>query len=394
MARVIKHRPRPEPHTVLRRLMEEHIEWLLVQNYSEDTGDHARWSILDFIRWAEQRGIQHPMEVTRPILESYQRYLYYYRQKNGQPLTFRTQRSRLTPVCRWFRWLVRNNHILHNPASDLDLPRLEKRIPRTILTAQEAERVLLGPDIGTAAGLRDRAMLETLYSTGIRRRELLRLRLYDLDRERSTLTIRQGKGRKDRMIPIGERALAWVEKYLREARPLLAIEPDDATLFLTQNGEPFSPDTLSTLARNYILQANLGKSGSCHTFRHTMATLMLEGGANLRYIQQMLGHESLNSTEVYTHVAIRKLQRIHAATHPGATLERKATVAASETEMDDEERKAELLDALDAEGDEEESGAEQRIIDPCPSTSSISRIRKRRTTSHRSSTACATEQKS
>ena len=394
MSRVVKHRLRPEPHTVLRRLMEEHIEWLLVQNYSEDTGDHARWSILDFIRWAEQRGIQHPMEVTRPILESYQRYLYYYRQKNGQPLTFRTQRSRLTPVCRWFRWLVRNNHILHNPASDLDLPRLEKRIPRTILTAQEAERVLLGPDIGTAAGLRDRAMLETLYSTGIRRRELLRLRLYDLDRERSTLTIRQGKGRKDRMIPIGERALAWVEKYLREARPLLAIEPDDATLFLTQNGEPFSPDTLSTLARNYILQANLGKSGSCHTFRHTMATLMLEGGANLRYIQQMLGHESLNSTEVYTHVAIRKLQRIHAATHPGATLERKATVAASETEMDEEERKAELLDALDAEGEEEESGGEQRIIDPCPSTSSISRIRKRRTTSRRSSTACATERKS
>ncbi|MFZ0641077.1 MAG: site-specific tyrosine recombinase XerC [Candidatus Acidiferrales bacterium] len=394
MARVIKHRPRPEPHTVLRRLMEEHIEWLLVQNYSEDTGEHARWSILDFIRWAEQRGIQHPMEVTRPILESYQRYLYYYRQKNGQPLTFRTQRSRLTPVCRWFRWLVRNNHILHNPASDLDLPRLEKRIPRTILTAQEAERVLLGPDIGTAAGLRDRAMLETLYSTGIRRRELLRLRLYDLDRERSTLTIRQGKGRKDRMIPIGERALAWVEKYLREARPLLAAEPDDATLFLTQNGEPFSPDTLSTLARNYITQANLGKSGSCHTFRHTMATLMLEGGANLRYIQQMLGHESLNSTEVYTHVAIRKLQRIHAATHPGATLERKAAIVTSDADTDDEERKADLLDALDAESDEEESGEEQRIIDPCPSTSSISRIRKRRTTSRRSSTACATEQKS
>lgn len=289
---------------------------------------------------------------------------------------------------------MRNNHILHNPASDLDLPRLEKRIPRTILTAQEAERVLLGPDIGTAAGLRDRAMLETLYSTGIRRRELLRLRLYDLDRERSTLTIRQGKGRKDRMIPIGERALAWVEKYLREARPLLAIEPDDATLFLTQNGEPFSPATLSTLARNYITQANLRKSGSCHTFRHTMATLMLEGGANLRYIQQMLGHESLNGTEVYTHVAIRKLQRIHAATHPGAMLERKAAVVTSDADTDDEERKAELLDALDAECEEEESGGEQRIIDPCPSTSSISRIRKRRTTSRRSSTACATEQKS
>ena len=107
MARVVKHKAQPEPHTPLGRLLEEHLEWLLVKNYSEDTADHARWSIGDFVRWAEQRGLEHPMEVTRPILESYQRYLYYYRQKNGQPLTFRTQHSRLTPICRWFRWLVR-----------------------------------------------------------------------------------------------------------------------------------------------------------------------------------------------------------------------------------------------------------------------------------------------
>jgi len=354
MARVVKHKAQPEPRTPLGRLLEEHLEWLLVQNYAEDTADHARYSIGDFVRWAEQRGIEHPMEVTRPILESYQRYLYYYRQKNGQPLTFRTQPSRLTPVCRWFRWLVRHNHILYNPASDLDLPRMEKCIPRTIFSVEETERVLLVPDVNTPLGLRDRAMLETFYSTGIRRKELIRLKLYDVDRERATLTIRQGKGKKDRMIPIGERALAWVGKYLREARPQLAMEPDDATLFLTQYGEPFHPDALSYLARNYIAQANLGKSGSCHTFRHTMATLMLEGGADLRYIQQMLGHAELSSTEIYTHVAIRKLQKIHAATHPGATLERKASAVASEnTDPDDEEQKAELLATLDAEAEEE-----------------------------------------
>lgn len=356
MARVVKRKAQPAPRTPLGRLLAEHLEWLLVKNYSEDTADHARWSIGDFVRWAEQRGIEHPMEVTRPILESYQRYLYYYRQKNGQPLTFRTQHSRLTPVCRWFRWLVRQNHILYNPASDLDMPRMEKRIPRTIFSIEETERVMLVPDLHTPVGLRDRAMLETFYSTGIRRKELMHLKLYDVDRERATLTIRQGKGKKDRMIPIGERALAWVEKYLREARPQLAIEPDDATLFLTQYGEPFHPDALSTLARNLIAQANLGKSGSCHTFRHTMATLMLEGGADLRYIQQMLGHTDLSSTEIYTHVAIRKLQQIHAATHPGATLERKAAaVTDNDTGQDDEQLKAALLETLDVEADEEES---------------------------------------
>ena len=353
MARVIKHRAQPEPRTPLGRLLEEHLEWLLVNNYSEDTADHARWSIGDFVRWAEERGIEHPMEVTRPILESYQRYLYYYRQKNGQPLTFRTQHSRLTPICRWFRWLVRNNRILYNPASDLDLPRMEKRIPRTVFSVEETERVLQVPDIHTSVGLRDRAILETFYSTGIRRKELVHLKLYDVDRERATLTIRQGKGKKDRMIPIGERALAWVGKYLGEARPLLAVEPDDGTLFLTQYGEPFHPDAMSNLARDLIAQANLGKSGSCHTFRHTMATLMLDNGADIRYIQQMLGHAEISSTEIYTHVAIRKLQKIHAATHPGATLERKASAATSNTGQDDGEQKAELLATLDAEAEEE-----------------------------------------
>ncbi|HEY6372001.1 MAG TPA: site-specific tyrosine recombinase XerC [Candidatus Sulfotelmatobacter sp.] len=355
MARVTrKRKPEPEPHSPLGQFMEEHLEWLLINNYSQDTADHARWSIADFIRWAEQRGLQHPMEVTRPILESYQRYLYYYRKGNGQPLTFRTQHSRLTPVRRWFRWLVRNNHILHNPASDLDLPRMEKRLPRTIFSEDEVERVLLLPDIETPVGLRDRAMLETLYSTGVRRKELVGLKLYDVDRERATLLIRQGKGKKDRMIPIGERALAWVEKYLREARPQLALEPDDATLFLTQYGEPFHPDAMSNLARDLIAQANLGKSGSCHTFRHTMATLMLEGGADIRYIQQMLGHSDLSTTEIYTHVAIRKLQLIHAATHPGAKLERKPLAGEKDDNAHGEEEKAALLAALEAEDEEED----------------------------------------
>ncbi|HXM11269.1 MAG TPA: site-specific tyrosine recombinase XerC [Terriglobales bacterium] len=353
MARVTKKRhAEAVPHTALGQFMEEHLEWLLINNYSQDTADHARWSIADFIRWAEQRGIEHPMEVTRPILESYQRYLYYYRKGNGQPLTFRTQHSRLTPVRRWFRWLVRNNRILHNPASDLDLPRMEKRLPKTIFSADEVERVLILPDIATAVGLRDRAMLETFYSTGVRRKELVQLKLYNVDRERATLTIRQGKGKKDRMIPIGERALAWIEKYLREARPSLAVEPDDATLFLTQYGEPFHPDAMSNLARDYIAQANLGKSGSCHTFRHTMATLMLEGGADIRYIQQMLGHADLSTTEIYTHVAIRKLQQIHAATHPGALLEKKITAATSDAHDEDEQRAA-LLAALEADDEDE-----------------------------------------
>src|SRR5208337_1530894 len=121
---------------------------------------------------------------------------------NGEPLTFRTQYSRLVPVRSWFRWLVRNNHILHNPASDLDMPKIEQRLPRAVLSESEAEKVMLQPDLDEVLGVRDRAILETLYSTGIRRTELVNLKLYNLDRERGTLSIWQGKGKKDRIIPM------------------------------------------------------------------------------------------------------------------------------------------------------------------------------------------------
>jgi integrase/recombinase XerD len=198
-----------------------------------------------------------------------------------------------------------------------------------VLSEEEAERVLLQPDIDQPLGLRDRAILETFYSTGIRRTELLHLKLYNLDRERGTLSIWQGKGKKDRIIPIGERAVAWVDKYLREARPRLVIEPDDGddgTVFVSVEGGPFHPDRLSRLVREYVEQANVGKRGACHMFRHTMATLMLENGADIRFIQEMLGHADLQSTQVYTQVSIRQLKQVHTATHPGAVLEREKTL--------------------------------------------------------------------
>src|SRR5215469_6907027 len=322
MARAKRTASKPVPENRMGTLLEEFMAWMRVRNTAEYTQYHRRACVARFIRWASERGIADPMEVTRPILESYQRSLYYHRQKNGKPLTFRTQYSWLVPVRAWFRWLVKNNHILHNPASDLDMPKIEKRLPRAVLSEEEAERVMLQPDLHELLGLRDRAILETFYSTGIRRTELVNLKLYNLDRERGTLSIWQGKGKKDRIIPIGERAVAWVDKYLREARPQLVIEPDDGTVFVSVEGGPFHPDRLSMLVREYVEQANLGKKGACHMFRHTMATLMLEGGADIRFIQEMLGHSDLQSTQVYTRVSIRQLKQIHTATHPGATLKR------------------------------------------------------------------------
>ncbi|MEJ2458407.1 MAG: tyrosine-type recombinase/integrase [Novosphingobium sp.] len=175
-------------------------------------------------------GLTSPREITKPILERYQRHLFLYRKANGEPLSVRSQNVRTTPIKALFKWLSRGNHSLYNPASELELPRMEKRLPRHVLSAREVEKVLSLPDIATAIGLRDRAMLKVLYSTGIRRMELINLSLTDIDADRGTLLVRQGKGRKDRMIPIGERALHWVQRYRREVRPDFACGavPDHA----------------------------------------------------------------------------------------------------------------------------------------------------------------------
>jgi integrase/recombinase XerD len=296
------------------------LEHLAMKNYSPATVTQTDWNLCHFASWCQERALMRPEEINKPILDRYQRFLFHYRSKNGRPLSFRAQHLRLSAIRLFFRWLTKNNYLLMNPASEIELPRIERRLPKHILTVSEAEKVIALPDIHMPLGIRDRAILETLYSTGIRRTELTRLRLYDIDTERGTLMVRQGKGKKDRLIPIGKRASLWIEKYALDIRPSVVSSPDDGTLFLTATGYPFSPDMLGHVVRDYVEKAQLGKTGACHLFRHTMATLMLEGGADVRFIQQMLGHASLETTQIYTHVSIKKLKEIHEATHPGSKL--------------------------------------------------------------------------
>ncbi|MFD2428058.1 site-specific tyrosine recombinase XerC [Sphingobium scionense] len=292
-------------------------QWQREKAYSERTVENREDALRLFIGWAHERGLTRPQEISKPILERYQRHLFLYRKANGEPLSVRSQHVRTTPIRALFKWLARGNHILYNPASDLELPRMEKRLPRHVLNIREVETVLAMPDLATPIGIRDRAMLETFYSTGIRRMELIGLHLADIDADRGTLMVRQGKGRKDRMIPIGERALAWIGKYRDDVRHTFACGVDDGTLFLTTLGEAFVPNRMTQLVRDYVNAAAIGKSGSCHLFRHTMATLMLENGADIRFIQAMLGHAELSTTQIYTQVSIRMLKQIHSATHPG-----------------------------------------------------------------------------
>jgi integrase/recombinase XerD len=161
-----------------------------------------------------------------------------------------------------------------------------------------------------------RAMLEVLYSTGIRRFELAGLKLFDVDVERGALMVRQGKGSKDRLVPVGERACAWVDKYLREVRPDLATGADDYRLFLDDDGRGFTPGRIGDLVRRQLTAAGIEHPGSCHLFRVACATHMLENGADIRFIQSLLGHAKLDTTQIYTLVSLAKLKEVHSATHP------------------------------------------------------------------------------
>ncbi len=328
-------------------MVEQYLEWMAIKNYSPRTVENRHLYLGYFITWCQERGLTRPQEITKPILERYARWLYHLRQEDGRPLSFRAQHSRLVPVRAFFKWAARQNLLLFNAASELELPKLEQRLPKAVLTAAEADQVLNQPDVEDVLGIRDRSILEVLYSTGMRRAEVIGLGRYDLDVDRGTVMVRQGKGRKDRMIPIGERALAWLDRYVTEARPELVVEPDDGTLFLTNDGAAFTPSRMTQLVRGYVVAAELGKSGACHLFRHTMATLMLEGGADIRFIQQMLGHAKLETTQIYTQVSIRQLKEIHAATHPGARLGRRAAA-------EDDDFKEDLDELLDREEEDDD----------------------------------------
>jgi integrase/recombinase XerD len=328
------------------------LDAMAIKGFSMQTIATRRSRLDLFIEWCGARGVARPDDVTKPVLERYQRTLFLMRQKSGKPLSFQAQVGRLVAVKMFFRWLTRENFLPANPAADLELPRAPRRLPRAVLTIDEVERVMAQPDLTDPLGVRDRAVLETFYSTGIRRGELLALCVHDLDVDRRTVLVREGKGKKDRIIPIGERALAWVEKYVDEVRPSLVGVRDEGFLFLSSSGGPMTGVTLSPRVRKYIEEGS-GKSGSCHLFRHTMATLMLEGGADIRFIQAMLGHALLTTTEVYTRVSVLKLQEIHAATHPGSKITRNSRTQATDDDGGLLPTAEDLLADLDEEAIEE-----------------------------------------
>jgi len=340
------------PDNALSHCLSEFIDWCGAQGLSARTLHQRQRATRRFILWCVERGLSKPAEITLPILERYQRHLYHYRKSDGAPLAFSSQYTELAPLKAYFKWLTRSRYTLYNAAAELELPKVIPKLARYVLSVADVEAILNAVDVRTLLGVRDRAVMEVLYSSAIRRMELITLAIFDVDTRGGSLLVRAGKGAKDRRVPLGERACAWLDRYVAEVRPELVTGRDPGNVFLTMHGDPLDSYTLGETVKRYIAKAGIQVQGACHLFRHACATHMLENGADTRFIQAMLGHSNLSSTQVYTHVALNKLKEIHTATHPAKAARTRPSATAPTAPIAIRAEADALLAALAAETDE------------------------------------------
>jgi integrase/recombinase XerD len=294
-------------------------EWLSVRRRSSSNRDQYSPHLLYWIKFLEAEGTGFK-EAAPETFNRYQAWLLNYTSRFNRPLGINTQLNILSAVKVFYRFLHESGHLHHNPAANLRLPKERKTLPTAILTAAEARRLLKQPDLDTVSGFRDRTMLEVLYSCGLRISELRQLKEEDFDSFNRTLTVREGKGDKDRVVPLGETACRYLGEYLAQVRPLL-LKEEREILFLNRFGNTYGVSGLCKKLKGYVKAAKIEKTITVHSFRHTLATSMLQRGAELRHIQAILGHDYLHTTERYTKIVKTELRRIQAKHHPREALD-------------------------------------------------------------------------
>ena len=226
----------------------------------------------------------------------------------------RTLARRLSSLRRLYGYLVREGMMSHDPSARVESPRLGRPLPKS-LTETDVEALLEAPDITTSLGLRDRTMLEVLYATGLRVSELIAMTSLQVNLRQGVIRV-IGKGNKERLVPLGEEAISWLQKFLSEARPDLVKHRSVNALFPTQRGKAMTRQAFWYLVKRYARQASISKPLSPHVLRHAFATHLLNNGADLRVVQMLLGHSDISTTQIYTHIARERLKNLHAVHHP------------------------------------------------------------------------------
>ena len=262
-----------------------------------------------YLEWAQRSGLD-------PIRLTHRQMRIYLAELDQARYSRRTIARRLSALRSFFSYLMAEGLVESDPSSVLLTPKLPARLPR-LVPNDVIDAMLQAPDIATPVGLRDQALLELLYATGARVSEVSGLTLSDLDLSQGQITV-MGKGSKERLLPIHRAAVAKLRDYLAEGRPQLARPSSPDRVFLSSRGLPLSSDAIRRVFKRHLAAAGAAATLSPHVMRHTFASHLLEAGADLRTVQELLGHVALSTTQIYTHLSSKRLQDVHRTTHPRA----------------------------------------------------------------------------
>lgn len=292
------------------------IVWMKATGYSPVSVKGAHADLSWFLRWLEPMEVTRAADITADTLEHYSFSLR--KLRNGLAPTPGHIACRLYTIKSFFKWLIKEAVILYDPAEDLELPRLPQELPHVILTQKEARRLLDAPDLRSPVGYRDKALLELAYGSGLRTAELIALKVTDIDVKTNVVHVRQGKGRKDRDVPIPPLTTLWVKEYIDKVRPMSVARRrrEDGTLWLNYTGGVLDKNRMVDLFKHNRRLAGLDKHVTALTLRHTMASHLLENGMDIRCIQEILGHERLSTTQVYSKVTLTGLDKHFRRAHP------------------------------------------------------------------------------
>lgn len=292
------------------------------KGYSEKTISGYLYSLNFFEKFLLTKNITDLRHVEEKTIKEYTDYLIDYVPKSGKgkkkgSLDRETRNMYLSKIKKLFNLLIKEDIIFSDPFRNTEERPKKKGLPKDILTEEEIEELFKKPDLKTYLGFRDRTVLEVMYGTGIRIGELEKLNVMDVDFASTIIFVRQGKGRKDRIVPCTKTAFMFLREYLAKVRPALSyMNHKEQSLFLADNGNRFRQNAFRKMLKKYLKQTNIMKQITAHSFRHTFATHMLEAGVNLRYIQEILGHEGLSTTQIYTRVAVVNLKQVVKQYHP------------------------------------------------------------------------------
>jgi integrase/recombinase XerD len=296
-------------------LFSSFTEHMKVKNYAPPTRDSYGRGLRTFLAHLTELGITDVKRVTRDILYDYQAKLM--TEKTSRKLSYSFVSAKIRAIKRFFEQLEASGALLLNPAEYIKEPKKETRLPRTVLTEDEVRSILDQPDLSTITGLRDRAVLEVFYSTGIRLEEMVSLTIFDCDLQGGLLRVNNGKGSKDRVVPLGKHAVRFLKEYITRVRPQLTQhDKTEKHLFMSRQQSPMSIQVAEIMARNHARKAGVKKRVTPHVFRHTFATELIRNGADICAVQKMLGHSDLKTTTIYTHVAGCDVKKTHSTSHP------------------------------------------------------------------------------